>query len=151
MSANYRQFTIPMLIPFFSSNSFGMQPYPHQGGSRRLKIRNIFFLIRECKNHSNFQSQSLEFSNFNGILMTNHFQLFLNLFIFFLTEIFFFSGDHFVLFHLAFTFEIKPLSINHLGGQKRKMAYPRQKAPCSSYLNIHGPSDTPHREVAQYT
>lgn len=68
-----------------------------------------------------------------------------------MTGIFFFSGDHFVLFHLASTFEIKPLSINHLGGEKRKMAYPGQKAPCSSYPNVHGPSDIPHSEVACYT
>lgn len=41
--------------------------------------------------------------------------------------------DHFVFFHLAPpAFEIKPLSIKHLEGEKRKMAYPRQKASCSS-------------------
>jgi len=40
---------------------------------------------------------------------------------------------------LAPASEIKPLSINHLGGEKRKMAYPKQKASFSPHPNIHGP------------
>lgn len=53
-------------------------------------------------------------------LMTNHVQLFLNLFILFLTRTFFFSGDHFVFFHLAPpAFEIKPF-INKAFGRRKK-------------------------------